>query len=171
MTPANDITKINRAQYAAMRQLAATLLRRYRTSPSRKTSLVHWAYLRMAQSPNRAGRTDRRLLALAAQAMRCVLVDQARNRMARKRGFGAQPFPLFEWEIPAAMPDEALVELNESMRRLTAIDQRKARVVELRYFGGLSVEEVAGVLDISTATVKREWGTARAWLFGDLTRE
>ena len=101
--------------------------------------------------------------------MRSVLIDQARRRTAAKRGCGATPGSLADWDIAAAMPDDLLLQLNEALVRLHALDERKARVVELRYFGGLTTEEASGVLGVSMATVKREWTVAKAWLYQQMT--
>lgn len=158
------------AGYTEMKRLASALLQRYRAGNRRTTSLVHEAYLRMLGADDLSHYTTRRLLGVAARAMRSVLVDQVRRRQAAKRGFGATPLSLVEWDIAATLPDEALLQLNESLHQLQSLDARKARVVELRYFGGLTTDEASQVLGISTATVKREWAIARAWLFREMTR-
>ncbi|MCB9853830.1 MAG: sigma-70 family RNA polymerase sigma factor [Phycisphaerales bacterium] len=154
-----------------MKRLASRLLRKYGTDARRTTSLVHDAYLRMIHADDISDYTTRRLLGVAAHAMRSVLIDNARRRQVAKRGVAADHVPLAEWNIAAAMPDETLLRLNESLVRLQAMDVRKARIVELRYFGGLSNLEASQVLGVSTATVKRDWAFARAWLFHELTSD
>jgi RNA polymerase sigma factor (TIGR02999 family) len=171
MSGAPTIQLEEQRDYAALKRLASVLLHRHRSSGCRTTSLAHRAYLRMASATDLRHRSTRRLLALASRAMRSVLVDQARRRTAAKRGSGAAVASLADWDIPATIPDEAILDLNDLLTELRRIDARKARVVELRFFGGLTTEETAGVLDISAPTVKREWSVARAWLFKELTRE
>ncbi len=131
------------------------------------TALVHEAYLRLVDQ--RAGWQDRaHFYAIAAQAMRRILVDYARAHRASKRGGGVVPVPLDEREEAVPTPGPALDDLlavDAALEALQALDESAARVVELRYFGGLSVEETARVLDVSPATVKREWALARAWLY------
>jgi RNA polymerase sigma factor (TIGR02999 family) len=108
------------------------------------------------------------LLAIAAQAMRHVLIDSAVSRKAQKRGGGNVPLSLDAAPIIAETRSEDLLALDEALRRLTAIDERQGRVVECRYFGGMSIEETASALGTSPATVKRDWALARAWLNREL---
>jgi RNA polymerase sigma factor (TIGR02999 family) len=105
--------------------------------------------------------------AIAAQAMRRILVDYARKRHAAKRGDGETAVDVDQVSsvLTVSLPDERLLALDEALKGLAALDARQARIVELRFFGGLSVEETASVLEISPTTVKREWATGRAWLF------
>ncbi len=137
------------------------------------TALVHEAYLRLVDQ--RTGWQDQaHFYAIAAQAMRRILVDYARARRASKRGGGLVPVPLDEGADAASTPGPALDDLlavDAALEALEAIDDFAARVVELRYFGGLSVEETAGTLNVSPATVKREWSLARAWLYRRLAGE
>ncbi len=148
--------------YLELHALATQLLRHHqRTSPLHATSLLHETYLRLAR--NGRGYDNRaHFLSTAARAMRYVLVDQARHRQALKR----LPVPLESSTDPQAMPDSnlALLTVHELLHELSDLDPRKAQVVELRFFGGLDVEEVAGVLGCSQATVKRDWTFSRAWL-------
>jgi RNA polymerase sigma factor (TIGR02999 family) len=132
------------------------------------TSLVHEAYLKLVDSPNPSLRDRNHFLRLASRVMRHLLVDHARARKAAKRGGGVRPTELepFMW-VPQAELD-ALSELDEALERLEAMDVRQSRIVEQRYFGGLSLEETASALDISLATVKRELRSARAWLAVEL---
>jgi RNA polymerase sigma factor (TIGR02999 family) len=131
------------------------------------TGLVHEAYLRLAGSPDLAWHSRAQFFAIAARVMRQVLVDHARRRRAAKRE-GCR-VTLTEDAAPAAAPLDVL-DLEEALTELAALDPRQARVVELRYFAGLDVEETAEALGLSARTVKREWQTARAWLQRRLTR-
>jgi RNA polymerase sigma factor (TIGR02999 family) len=99
--------------------------------------------------------------------MRRILVDHARKRSASRRGRDVPHVPVND-DLPSPLPDARLIALDEALERLAALDTRHARVVELRYFGGLSVEEVAEALAVSAGTVKRDWRTARAWLFNEM---
>lgn len=154
--------------YEELRRLAARLLRGERAGHTlRPTALVHEAYLRLVDQ--RAAWQDQpHFLAIAAQAMRRVLVDYARGHLASKRGGAAARVP-FDGAIEAAAADEValddVIEVDRALTDLAAVDPLEARVVELRYFGGLTVEETAAALGVSPATVKREWQMARAWLF------
>ena len=154
--------------YAELRRQAGRYMRRERRHHSlQPTGLVHEAYLRLAGSPDLAWHSRGHFFAIAARVMRQVLVDHARRRRAAKReGFRVT---LTEGAAPAAAPLDVL-DLEEALTELTALDPRQARVVELRYFAGLDVEETAEALGLSARTVKREWQTARAWLQQRLTR-
>jgi RNA polymerase sigma-70 factor, ECF subfamily len=132
------------------------------------TALVHEAYLRLAGNVSVDWKSRAHFFGVAAKAMRSILVDHARARRASKRGGGAQPVTLTAADEASAQPVE-VIELDETLHRLAELDPRKATLVELRWFGGLSIEEAAEVLAISTATAKREWRTARAWLRRELT--
>lgn len=151
--------------YDQLRALAARQLRSERPDHTlRPTALVHEAFLRML---NQKGICENRahFFALAAQAMRRVLLDYARARRAAKRSGGLQPVTLQEDVALADGPQLDVVALNAALEELQAIDGGKARLVELRFFAGLSVEEVARVLGVSASTVAREWRLAKAWLF------
>ena len=128
------------------------------------TALVHEAYLRLVnrKAVNWQGRTH--FFALAAQIMRQILVDHARMRGASKRGGGTFTLVLDEMNGVAKETNLDLIQLDDAMKRLAALDARQSQIVELRFFGGLSIEETAKVVDISPATAKREWATARLWL-------
>jgi len=107
---------------------------------------------------------------VAARMMRRIVVDHARARGAHKRGGGAPPVSLDDAPELAVERDAELLALDEALERLTALDPRQGRIVELRYFGGLSIEETAAALSLSPATVKREWSMAKAWLYKELSR-
>ncbi len=132
------------------------------------TALVNEAYLRLVdQKVHWENRSH--FFGIAAELMRRILVDHARSHQYSKRGGGAQKIRLNEAVLMARERSSDLVALDEALTNLAAFDQRKARVVELRFFGGLNVEETAEVLEVSTNTVKRDWTTARAWLYNAVT--
>jgi RNA polymerase sigma factor (TIGR02999 family) len=133
------------------------------------TALVNEAYVRLANQPGVGAESRSHFLAVAAMVMRSVLVDHARARQRAKRGGNAKALSLGAADGVAVAEEVDVVALDEALERLAAQDARKARVVELRYFVGLSIEETAQALDSSPATVKREWTTARAWLRRELT--
>lgn len=160
--------------YDELRSMAARLLHAERPDHTlQPTALVHEAYLRLVDQ--RAGWQDRaHFYAIAAQAMRRILVDYARAHRASKRGGGIAPVSLDEHGDVAPSPGPVLDDLlavDAALEALQDLDEFGARVVELRYFGGLSVEETARVLGVSPATVKREWSLARAWLYRRLAGE
>jgi RNA polymerase sigma-70 factor (ECF subfamily) len=154
--------------YDDLRAIAEHLVRRRAGAPLHRTSLVHETWLRLVRGSPSPLRDDEHLLAVAARAMRCVLVDQARRRAALKRDRG--PGMDSPGEVPDPDPLLGLdcLALHEALERLAKLDERKARVVELRFFGGLEVEEIAEVLAVSPATVKRDWPLAKAWLYREL---
>lgn len=158
--------------YSELRRIAAQRLRGERSGRTlQPTMLVHEAWMRLADQ--RGGWQNRgHFFALAAQAMRRIVVDRARRRTAAKRGGTAEAVPLDDvaHALPSPLPDDRLLLLDAALDRLAALDARQARVVELRYFAGLSVIDTAEVLDVSPTTVKREWAAARAWLFDAVQR-
>ena len=154
--------------YAHLRSIAANRLHAERDGHTlQPTALVHEAWLRLMRQHGITWQNRSQFYAIAAQIMRRILVDHARRRLASKRGDGAVMLDVDELAeaLASPMPDDRLVALNAALEQLSALDERQARVVELRFFGGLSVEETADVLTLSPTTVKREWATARAWLF------
>jgi len=132
------------------------------------TALVNEAYLKLIDQRGVKFRNRTQFFALAATLMRHILVDHARSRQYLKRGGGAQRVSLDKALLVGGDPGEDLVALDEALARLAAVDQRKSKVVELRFFGGLSVEETAEALDVSAVTVMREWRMAKAWLYNSL---
>lgn len=136
----------------------------------RTTALVHEAYLKLARHSHLAVQDRQHFFALAAKAMRQLVVDHARRRTAVKRGGAAGAVSLDEAQIPHQARAAEIIALDEALDRLASLDEALSRVVELRFFAGLSVEETAGVLDCSPRTVKREWRKARALLHADLAR-
>jgi len=132
------------------------------------TALVHEAYLRLVDQTRARFDTRAHFLNVAAQMMRRVLVDEARKRHAGKRGAGAPRFSLDEVPEPAIDPSSDLLDLDDALSRLERFDPKLSRVVELRYFVGLTLEETAEALGTSTTSAWRDWNTARAWLFQEL---
>ena len=128
------------------------------------TALVHEAYVKLVGLDRMTWQNRAHFLAVAAQAMRRVLVDYAVTRRAQKRGGERQRVPLEDVAVGTDQPLETLLALDRALRRLEELDGRLSRVVECRYFGGMSVEETAEVLQVSAATIKRDWTLARAWL-------
>ena len=155
--------------HSELRRLAARSLRAERAGHSlQPTELVHEAFLRLFGSGLELA--DRRhFFALAARTMRRVLVDHARSRRRQKRGSGDVAVTLDEALTPSLERPEALIQLDEALERLTALDARQAEVVELHYFGGLTYDEAASAVGVSPATVKRELRSARAWLKRELS--
>ena len=152
--------------YDELHRLAARYLSREATGHTlQPTALVHEAYLRLVDQRRVDWRNRAQFLGLAASMMRRILVNHARDRAARKRGGGAQQVSLSLLESPSGRPDIDLIALEDALGRLAALDERKSRVVELKFFGGLTAEEIAEVLQVSDATVEREWAFARAWLY------
>jgi len=157
--------------YAELRRLASSYLRRERPNHTlQATALVHEAFLKLIDQ--RAVRWQNRahFFGIAAQAMRRILVDHARAHAAGKRGAGDRPVSLDETLVVTGAPDFDLLALDEVLTRLATIDPQQSRVVELRFFGGLTLEETAEVMQISPATVGREWTLAKAWLYAELQR-
>jgi RNA polymerase sigma-70 factor, ECF subfamily len=154
--------------YEELRRLARHYMQRETPGHTlQTTALVNEAYLRLVDQTvpwqNRA-----HFFAIAAQMMRRILVDHARGHARQKRGGGAIKVPLDEAAIMPQEQASELVALDEALTRLTAIDPRRGRVVELRFYGGLSIEETANVLKISPNTVMRDWNLAKAWLFKEI---
>lgn len=129
------------------------------------TALVNEAYLRLVDQRRVDWRNRAQFLGLAASMMRRILVNHARDKSAAKRGGGAQQVSLSLIDAPSGRPDVDLIALEDALERLGGLDARKARVVELKFYGGLTTEEIAEVLEVSGATVEREWAFARAWLY------
>jgi RNA polymerase sigma factor (TIGR02999 family) len=155
--------------YQELRQLAACKLAGQAAGHTlQPTALVHEAWLRMAGNERAqfAGRTH--FFAAAAQAMRHILIDSARRKRAPRHGGGQARVDIDAIEIPAQVDDDELLAVHEVLDKLAAEDPQKAELVKLRYFVGLTFEEAAEVLGISTATAKRHWAYARAWLYAEI---
>jgi RNA polymerase sigma factor (TIGR02999 family) len=157
--------------YGELRRLAAAYLRRERSTHTlQSTALVNEAFLRLVNQQDVQWRNRAHFFGIAAQMIRRILVDHARAAQAEKRGAGAIRIELDDHLAVSQQNDLDLVGLDDSLAKLAALDERQARIVELRFFTGLSVEETAEVMQLSTATVKREWSSARAWLFREMTK-
>lgn len=157
--------------YSELRRQARNYLRRERADHTlQPTALVNEAYLRLVDQKNARWQNRSQFFGVAAQLMRRILVDHARLHQAQKRGgSGQQRLSLTNVEQVGAGPDLDLLALHEALNELAAVDPQQARIVELKFFGGLSIEESAEVLGIGHATVERDWKMARAWLRSKLT--
>ena len=155
--------------YNELRRLARAYMRRERPGQTiQATALVHEAYMRLADV-GAPWKDERHFVGIAARSMRQILVERARARGAQKRWGGLDRVSLVESLIGATQEDAMLPALDDALARLEKIDPQQARIIELRFFGGLSIEEAADALDISPATLKRRWTLARAWLFRELS--
>lgn len=155
--------------YAEMKRLAAGYLRNERAGHTlQPTALAHEAYLKLVVQRDVTWQSRAHFLGVAAQAMRRILVDHARKRNAQRRGGGRSAIELDDALMPGVERPIEFVELDEAMQRLAQLSERQSRVVELRYIGGLTIDETAEVLGTSPITVKRDWALARAWLYREL---
>jgi RNA polymerase sigma-70 factor (ECF subfamily) len=158
--------------YEELRRLARNYLRRERPGQSlQATALVNEAYLRLKRDKRQPWQNRTHFLAIAANSMRRILVERARARDAAKRGGSRMRITLTDAAAVAADPSVDLLMLDQALIRLAALDPEQARIVELRFFAGLSIEETAEALGISPATVKRNWCMSRAWLRIEMSRE
>jgi RNA polymerase sigma factor (TIGR02999 family) len=163
------LDKVFPAVYEELRRQARRHLRAERANHTlQATELVNEAYLRLVDQRQARWQNRAQFFGIAAQAMRRILVDHERSRHAAKRGGSAIQLPLEEAHDVAEASDVDLMDLDEALTRLAALDPQQGRIVELRYFSGMSIEETAEVLGISPATVKRDWSMARAWLRREL---
>jgi RNA polymerase sigma factor (TIGR02999 family) len=158
--------------YAELRALAHRQLVHIRPGDTlQTTALVHEAYLKLVGTDRPEWHDRRHFFAVASRAMRQISVDYARARGTQKRGGNAPTLTLDEERLPIADRAHELVQLDQALTELESLSARQGQVVELRFFGGLTVEETAAVMDVSERTVKREWQKARAFLFDALRRE
>ena len=174
--------------YSELRRLAERQLRAERPSHTlQRTALVHEAYLRLINQRNANWQNRAQFIGLAAQLMRRILIDHARARRRAKRGGGITPVSLEQSGVILGSPEQEdahvealefaedptvdLSAIDSALTRLEALDPKQGRIVELRFFGGLSIEETAEIVGVSPATVKREWALARAWLRRELMSE
>jgi len=156
--------------YDELRRLAAAYMRRERPGQTlQATALVHEAYLRLAQTGT-PWNDRRHFVGIAARSMRQILIERARARGAQKRWGGMNRVSITDSLVLAADPETMLPALDEALNKLEQIDPEQAKIVELRYFGGMSVEEAADAMEMSPATLKRRWALARAWLFRELSQ-
>jgi len=156
--------------YKELKRIAGGQLRNERPGHTlQATALVHEAYLKLVDQRDVSWQNRAHFFGVAAQVMRRILMDYARGRIRDKRGGGLNRTTLDEALVVSADRASDLVAIDEALSRLEALDARQAKIVELRFFGGLSVEETAEAMGISTPTVKREWAMAKAWLYRELS--
>lgn len=167
----NALDNLTPVVYDELRRLAAIYLSRERSDHTlQATALVHEAYMKLVDQKNVRWQNRAHFFGIAAQMIRRILVDHARGVRAAKRGGGAMALSLDEALGVSEKRDLEIEALDDALETLAKIDPQQARVVELRFFTGLSIEETAEVLGISDSTVKRDWTSAKAWLFRELTR-
>ena len=158
--------------YQELKHMADRYLRRERSDHTlQATALVHEAYLKLIDQRNVRWQNRAHFFGIAAQAMRRILVDHARDRQAEKRGGGSVKLSLDDELDLSDKRASELIALDDALTTLAEMDPQKCRIVELRFFGGLSIEETAEVLDIGSATVIRQWRLAKAWLYGEINRQ
>jgi len=156
--------------YDELHRLARRYMSRERKGHTlQTTALINEAYVRLVDQKNVQWANRSHFFAISAQIMRRILIDHARRHAYAKRGGGAQQVSLDEVAAVASNCGRELLRLDEALKSLAEMDPRRSQVVELRYFGGLNNEEIAGVLDVSENTVTRDWNMARAWLYQQLT--
>jgi RNA polymerase sigma factor (TIGR02999 family) len=166
------LEKLTPLVYDELRRLAGRYLRQERHGHTlQSTALVHEAYLKLVGQNNVRWQNRAHFFGIAAQMIRRILVDYARARGADKRGSGAEKLSLDEAIALPGGPDLDLVALDDALEGLAQIDQRQSRLVELRFFAGLTLEETAEVLQMSLATAKRDWVSAKAWLSREIRRQ
>jgi RNA polymerase sigma factor (TIGR02999 family) len=184
MDPSGDVTQLlveltkgNKAAaskliplvYKELRRLAGRQMRRERADHTlQATALVNEAYIKLVEQRPVRWQNRAHFFAIAAQTMRCVLIDHARSHLRAKRGGGQEVIALDETFVFSPERSRELLRLDESLERLAKFDPQQSKIVELRFFAGLTVEETAAVLQVSPKTVKRDWSVAKAWLHGDL---
>jgi RNA polymerase sigma-70 factor, ECF subfamily len=157
--------------YDELRRLAGSYLRRERSDHTlQPTALVHEAYMKLIDQRNVRWQNRAHFFGIAAQVMRRILMDHARKHLAEKRGGEAEKLPLEDEILVVSHGRSAeLLALDEALERLGAMDPQKAKIVELRYFGGLSIEETAEVIGVSVPTINRQWRMAKAWLYSEIS--
>jgi RNA polymerase sigma factor (TIGR02999 family) len=154
-----------------LRRLAHRYMSRERAGHTlQTTALINEAFLHLVNRKNLQWENRAHFFGLAAQVMRTILVDHARSHASAKRGGGTRNLELDEALVVSQQKAAEVVALDEALKQLAAIDPRQSRIVELRFFGGLTVEEAAEVLQVSAVTIKREWSTAKAWLYHELAK-
>src|SRR5579871_3077629 len=155
--------------YQELRKLAGAYMRREREDHTlQATALVHEAYLKLVEQRSVDWQSRAHFFGVAAQLMRRILIDHARGHLRQKRGGEHRKVSLDEALIFSEKQKDELLAVDDSLNQLAKLDPRQARIVEMRFFGGLSVEETAEVLGVSPKTVKRDWSVAKAWLYADL---
>jgi len=168
----NIFDKLMPLVYEELRRQASRYLRKERSNHTlQTTALIHEAYLKLIDQKNVEWQNRAHFFAIAAQAMRRILVDYARERHRAKRGGAAENLPIEEAAFVVSKGKSIdLVALDEALTRLAKFDERQARVVELKFFSGLDIDETAAVLGVSNVTVRRDWNMAKAWLHQEITK-
>lgn len=157
--------------YEELRQMARNYMRRQSSGHTfQTTELIHEAYLKIAAGEEKQWQNRAHFFGVAAKAMRHILVDYARSKHSQKRGGWLNRVTFAEDIAVSHGCSEKLIALDDALRQLAVLDERKVRVVEMKFFGGLTFEEIAGVLKISPVTVKRDWSFAQTWLLRELSR-
>ena len=155
--------------YNELRKISSKYLRdEYRQHTLQTTELVHEAYIKLIGSNNLSWESRSHFYGIAAKSMRQILVDYARKRKSQKRGEGKTELTLDEANFVIGESEDQLLSLNDALDKLETLEERSSKIVELRFFSGLSIEETAKVLNISVATVKRDWKFAKAWLYREI---
>ena len=163
--------KLAEAVYAELRRIAGRMMSRERADHTlQPTVIADEAFLNLIDQPDRNWQNRAHFFAVAAQAMRRILVDYSRQKRALKRGGQQERIDPDATELGSFSSPDDILAIDQALDRLSTIDPRQARIVELRYFAGLTEDETAQVLDVSPRTIKREWAFARAWLYGEMTR-
>jgi RNA polymerase sigma factor (TIGR02999 family) len=162
-------SKLMPVVYDELRRLAGAYMRRERVDHTlQATALVHEAYLKLVEQRSVNWQSRAHFFGIAAQLMRRILIDHARGHSRQKRGGDEKKVSLDEAFVLSEQQADELLAVDDSLNQLAKIDPRQAKVVEMRFFGGLSVEEAAEALGVSPKTVKRDWSVAKAWLYADL---
>jgi RNA polymerase sigma factor (TIGR02999 family) len=157
--------------YDELRRMARRYMnRQHEQHTLQTTELIHEAYLKLAVNDEQNWQNRAHFFGVAAQAMRHILVDYARAKQSKKRGGSARRITFMENDIVSSTRSEEIVALDDALEKLTELDERKTRVVELKFFGGLKMKEIAEVLKVSPETVKRDWRFARTWLLRELSQ-
>lgn len=155
--------------YQELRRIASARLRNESRHHSlQPTALVHEAYLRLTKLEQIDWQSRSHFFAVSATIMRRILVDHARSNLTKKRGEGGIFISLIDAMAPASQPEPEILALNEALNKLAKLDERQSKIVELRFFAGMSEEEAGEVLGVSARTVKRDWRIAKAWLYAEL---
>jgi RNA polymerase sigma factor (TIGR02999 family) len=166
------LSKLMPLVYAELHHIARRVWgQQYRNNTLQPTALINEAYLKLANADGATFQDRCHFFAVASAAMRQILVNHAKGRLTEKRGAGRANVSLDEVQQAVDQEAEEIVSLHEALEALQAVDQRKSKVVEMRYFGGLSIEETAEALGVSIGTVNREWRLARSWLIREMKRE
>ncbi len=158
--------------YDELYRLAKSQRKKYAAAETlNTTALVHEAYIKLVDHSHQTWQTRSHFFAVAAKAMRCILVDHAKMHMAGKRGGNQKPLPYSEGLVGGKEEASEILSLDEALTRLEKIAERQSKVIELRFFCGFSIDETAKILNLSPATVKRDWNLARSWLYNEMKRE